>query len=84
MKKVSRHDGPFGRNACFCCCYPNGNSRRERKWRKRVAYEPNSRSIRGNAGFWSMRGYLMLRCLELGFEAPSPRKAKRRSVEVGS
>ena len=42
MKKISRHAGPFGRSARFCfCCYQNGNSRRERKWQKRLSCEEN-------------------------------------------
>ena len=73
MKKITRHDGPFGRRNC---CVREGGSRREKKWIARMRYEPRSRSIRGNAGFWSMRGYLAIRCEENGIDLPRPVKRK--------
>lgn len=76
MKKISRHDGPFGRRNC--CVRFNENTRRERKWIGRMSREPRSRSIRGMAGFWMVRGLLAIMCIENGVDLPRPTRAKRR------
>lgn len=64
MRKISRHNGPYGRR--HCVVKMRDNSRRERKWLGRMFRKRQGHDWRGGHDRWMSIGRAYLRAVESG------------------